>query len=60
MLRSDLCDFSDADIVVKGVVTVTGGSNSSRKNRPIAYKKMLHLLIAFQKLIIRSLIMHKT
>ena len=31
MLRSNLCDFSDTYIVVKGKVTVTGGSNSSRK-----------------------------
>ena len=38
MLRSDLCDFSDAYIVVKGEVTVTGGSNSSGKNRPLAFK----------------------
>ena len=38
MLRLDLCDFSDAYIVVKGEVTVTGGSNSSRKNRPLAFK----------------------
>ena len=30
-LRSDLCDFSDAYIVVKGEVAVTGGSNSSKK-----------------------------
>ena len=34
MLRSDLCDFSDASIVVKGEVTVTRGSNSSRKIDP--------------------------
>ena len=38
MLRSDLCDFSDTYIVVKGEVTITGGSNSSRKNRPLAFK----------------------
>ena len=31
MLRSDLCDFIDAYIVVKGKVTVVGGSNNSRK-----------------------------
>ena len=31
MLRLDLCDFSDAYIVVKGEVTVIGGSNSSKK-----------------------------
>ena len=38
MLRSDLCDFSDAYIVVKGTITVAGGGNSSRKNRPLAFK----------------------
>ena len=38
MLRSDLCDFSDAYIVVKGEVTVTGVSNNSKKNRPLAFK----------------------
>ena len=31
MLRLDLCDFSDAYIVIKGTVTVTGTNNSSRK-----------------------------
>ena len=34
MLRSDLYEFSDASVVVKGEVTVTGGSNSSRKIDP--------------------------
>ena len=38
MLRSDLCDFSDAYIVVKGEITVAGGSNASKKNRPLAFK----------------------
>ena len=38
MLRSDLCDYSDAYIVVKGEVTVTAGNNSSRKYRPVAFK----------------------
>ena len=31
MLRSVLCDFSDAYIVVKGEVAVAGGSNASKK-----------------------------
>ena len=31
---SDLSDFSDAYIVAKGTITVTGGSNSSRKIYP--------------------------
>ena len=38
MLRSYLCDFSDGYIIVKGEVTVTGGSNNSRKNRSLAFK----------------------
>ena len=31
ILRSDLCDFSDAYTVVKGTITVTGTNNKSRK-----------------------------
>ena len=31
ILRSDLCDFSDAYIVMKGEVTVTGVNNNSKK-----------------------------
>ena len=38
ILRSDLRDFSDAHIVVKGEVIVTAESNTSRKNRPLAFK----------------------
>ena len=30
MLRSDLCDYSDAYIVVKGEVTVAGINNNSK------------------------------
>ena len=45
MLRSDLCDFSDAYIVVKGTITVTEPDNAKKK-------MMNHLLIAFQKLMV--------
>ena len=38
MLRSDLYDFSDAYIVVKGKGTVARTSSRSRKNRPLAFK----------------------
>ena len=31
MLRSDLCDFSDAYIVVKGTITVTNPNNGKKK-----------------------------
>ena len=31
MLRSDLCDFSDTYVAVKGTSTVTGTTSRSRK-----------------------------
>ena len=34
MQRSDSCDFSDAYIIVKEEVNVTGRSNSSKKIDP--------------------------
>ena len=37
MLRADLCDYSDADIVLKGVVTVTNPDNIKR-NKSVAFK----------------------
>ena len=36
MLRSDLCDFSDAYIVVKGDITVTNPNNAKR-NKEVAF-----------------------
>ena len=38
MLRSDLCDYSDAYIVVKGNITVEGATNRDRKSRSLAFK----------------------
>ena len=38
MLRSDLCDYSDAYIVVKGVVTVAGALNKDKRNRDFVLK----------------------
>ena len=45
MLRSNLCDYSDAYILVKGTITVTAlgannGANNIRdkKNRPLIFK----------------------
>ena len=37
MLRSDLCDFSDTHIVVKGVIVVTDRDNVKR-NKSVAFK----------------------
>ena len=43
MLRSDICDYSDAHILVKGPVTVNGVVNGAeneilRRNRPLILK----------------------
>ena len=37
MLQSDLCDYNDAYIVVKGTITVTG-VNKDRKNRSLVLR----------------------
>ena len=38
MLRSDLCDFSDAYIVVRGDITVEGNDNANKRNKNIVFK----------------------
>ena len=43
MLRSDLCDFSDAYIVVKGDITLEGDNNANKRNKNLTLKKMHHL-----------------
>ena len=35
MLRSDLCDYSDAYILVNSTITVTGNNPRDRQNRPL-------------------------
>ena len=37
MLRSELCDYSDACIVVKGTIGVTASDNTKR-NKTVAFK----------------------
>ena len=37
MLRSDLCNFGDAYIAVKGTITVTN-SNNAKRNKAVAFK----------------------
>ena len=51
MLRSDLCDFSDAYIVVEGDITLEGDNDPNKQNKNFGFKKTLqHSLTAFQKL----------
>ena len=38
MLRSDLCDYSDVYIVVKGEITVKGNDNANKRNRKLIFK----------------------
>ena len=51
MLRSDLCDFSDVYIVVKGTITVTGTNNKSRKNRHSAFKNNAPFISCISKIL---------
>ena len=50
MLRSDLCDFNDVYIVVKGTFTVTGENNNSRKNRTLAFKNNAPIISCISKI----------
>ena len=58
MLRSNLCDYSDAYIVVKGTITVTDSDNAKR-NKVLHLKTMHHLSVAFQELMVYKLTMQK-
>ena len=58
MLRSDLCDFSDAYIVAKGNIIVTNPDNAKR-NKVLHLKIMHHLSTAFQKLMVYKLTTQK-
>ena len=59
MLRSDECNFSGADIAVKGTITVTNQDNNEYDKNQLL-KTMHHLFLAFQNLIIHPLTMQKT
>ena len=38
MLRLDLCDYSDAYIVVKGDITLEGDNDANKRNKNLAFK----------------------
>ena len=58
MLRSDICDFNDAYIVVKGDITV-GARNNAKKIKAVAFKINAPFINWFQKLMVKKLIMQK-
>ena len=49
MLRSDICHFNDAYIVVKGTVTVTNPDNAKR-NKPAAFTNNAPIISCISKL----------
>ena len=49
MLISDLCDFSDAYIVVKGVIAVTDPDNAKR-NKSVAFKNSAPFINCISKI----------
>ena len=38
MSTTNLCDYRDVYIVVKGIITVTGPNNVNRRNRKLIFK----------------------
>ena len=49
MLQSDLYDYSDAYIIIKGTIIVTGANYGDRKIGLQHLKTMLHLLAVYQR-----------
>ena len=50
MLRSDLCDYSDACILVNGTVTVAGNHPRDRQNRPLILKNNASFISCISKI----------
>ena len=50
MLRSDLCDFSDAYIVVEGTITLEGDNNANKQNKNLAFKNNAPFINCISKL----------
>ena len=50
MLRSDLCDYSDAYIVVKGTITVEGAENRYKYNKNLVLKNNLPFTYCISKI----------
>ena len=50
MLRSDLCDFSDAYIVVKGDITLEGNNDANKGNKNLVFKINAPLISCISKI----------
>ena len=49
MLKSDLCDHSDAFIVAKGTITFEGDDDNKKEIKSYPLRIMLHLDHVYQK-----------
>ena len=58
MLRADLCDFSDAYIVVKRDISDTK-PNDSRRNKSVVFKNNAPFITVFQKSMVNKLTMQR-
>ena len=45
MIRLDLCDYSDAYLVVKGIITVEGNDVSQTRNKMLIFQTKCSILI---------------
>ena len=50
MLRSDLCDYSDAYILVNGTITVAGNHPRDRQNKPVILKNNAPFISCIKKI----------
>ena len=50
MLRSDLCDYSDAYIVVKGDIPLEGDNDANKRNKNLAFKNIAPLINCISKI----------
>ena len=50
LLRSDLCDYSDSFIVVKGTISITGINDNNKRNKEITFKNNAPLKSSITKI----------
>ena len=50
MLRSDLCDYSGADFVVKGGIALKGDNNAHKRNKNLVFKNSAPFINCISKI----------
>ena len=59
MLRSDLCDFNDANIVVKGDITLEGDNDANKRNENLTFKNNAAIISCILKINCVKILMQK-